>query len=77
MPHIDLSHFPAELTAVQRARLAEDLTAVVVRHFDTYEGAVSIALHPIPPEDWAERVVAPLITAQEPHLIKPPAYRPA
>ncbi|MFJ2739911.1 tautomerase family protein [Streptomyces sp. NPDC087440] len=77
MPHIDLSHFPAELTEEQRGRLASDLTAVIVAHFGTYEGAVSIALRPVPPEAWDEQVVDPLITGRGPHLIKPPAYRPA
>ncbi|MEU8887610.1 tautomerase family protein [Streptomyces sp. NPDC048442] len=75
MPHIDLSHYPADLTDVQRERLAKDLTAVVVEHFGTYEGAVSIALHPIPAEDWATQIVATRITGQESHLLKPPTYR--
>ncbi|CAM5553009.1 tautomerase PptA [Streptomyces spiroverticillatus] len=76
MPHIDLSHFPVELNEAERERLASDLTSVIVEHFGTYEGAVSIALHPVPPEAWDERVVGPLIAAQEPRLIKAPAYRP-
>jgi 4-oxalocrotonate tautomerase len=75
MPHLDITHFPKEFTDDQKDRLADALTAVVVEHFGTYEGAVSIALRPVAEQDWDEQVVVGQITGHGHRLIKAPDYR--
>jgi 4-oxalocrotonate tautomerase len=74
MPHVDIKHFPKEFTDDQKGRLADALTAVVVEHFGTYDGAVSIALQPVDQQDWNEQVIAGEITGREHRLIKAPDY---
>ncbi|MCX2968864.1 MULTISPECIES: tautomerase PptA [Streptomyces] len=75
MPHVDIKHFPKELSDEDRDRLAEALTAVVAEHFGTHRGAVSIALEAVAPEEWTERVVTTAIEAHPHRLIKAPDYR--
>lgn len=75
MPHLTIKHFPRDFTDAQREQLAAALTRVVLDHFDTYDGAVSIALEPVAKPDWGERVVAPEITERAHLLIKAPQYR--
>ena len=77
MPHVTIRHFAPALAEQQRSRLAEALTAVVVEHFGTYEGAVSIALRPVEPAAWDDEVFVPEIVGQRASLIKHPLYRTA
>ena len=77
MPHIAIKHFPKDFTDEQRQRLAEAITSVVVRHFGTYDGAVSIALEPVAQDEWQEKVLVPEIREREHLLLKAPHYRPA
>ncbi|MFB7508628.1 tautomerase PptA [Streptomyces broussonetiae] len=77
MPHVHIKHFPKDLTDEQRQRLAEAVTTVVVEHFGTYEGAVSIALEPVAPEAWETRVTVPDVQGKAELLIKEPHYRTA
>ncbi|NBE93214.1 hypothetical protein FE391_36515 [Nonomuraea sp. KC401] len=75
MPHVTIQHFPLDLAPEQKRRLADALTAVVVEQLGTYEGAVSIALEPVDPDDWAATVYEPRIAARPDLLIKAPEYR--
>ncbi|MFD0367064.1 tautomerase family protein [Streptomyces sp. NPDC127114] len=77
MPHLDISYYGREFTDEQKDRLAKALSEVVVEHFSTYDGAVSISLHPVDRQDWQDRVFAPRITALADRLIKRPDYRSA
>ncbi|MFC4120065.1 tautomerase family protein [Nonomuraea zeae] len=74
MPHVTIQHFPLDLTPGQKQRLADSLTAIVVEQFGTYAGAVSIALEPVEPVDWAESVYGPHIAGRSDRLIKAPEY---
>ncbi|MGW5971265.1 amino acid adenylation domain-containing protein [Streptomyces sp. NPDC055186] len=74
MPHLTIKHFPQDFTDQQKHLLAESLTAVIVEQFGTYEGAVSIALEPVPQEKWRESVYEPEITRRSHLLIKAPNY---
>lgn len=76
MPHVEISHFPAELTESARQRLEQDLVAAVTRAFAVREGAVSIGLAPVDPDDWPERVYRPLISdrAERTALLRSPDY---
>ncbi|MGF1424993.1 arylmalonate decarboxylase [Kitasatospora sp. LaBMicrA B282] len=75
MPHLEIKHFPKDFTEPQQRRLAADLTALIVDHFATYPGAVSIALHPVEPQDWPDLVVQAEIAGHAHRLIKSPEYR--
>ncbi|MET9061018.1 tautomerase family protein [Streptomyces antibioticus] len=74
MPHVTVRHFPKDLDAGRRAALVTAVTDAVTAAFDVEEGAVSIALEPVPAEDWQERVYAPEITGRADLLVKHPAY---
>lgn len=77
MPHVDISYYDREFTDEQKERLGQALADVVVEHFSTYDGAVSVALHPVDREDWQEQVYQPRITGHADRLIKRPDYRSA
>ncbi|PPK65647.1 tautomerase PptA [Actinokineospora auranticolor] len=74
MPHVNVKHFPAELTEAQTERLSTALTAVIMEAFGCQEKAVSIALEPVGPEVWTERVYGPEITDRAELLIRKPGY---
>ncbi|UQA91325.1 tautomerase PptA [Streptomyces halobius] len=74
MPHINIKHFPKDFTEEQKQRLSEALADVVIRHFDVPDGAVSIALEPVPQSAWSDAVVVPEITGRQDLLIKEPNY---
>lgn len=44
MPHVDIKCFPRELTDEQKTALAADITEVLIRHLNSKESAVSVAL---------------------------------
>jgi 4-oxalocrotonate tautomerase len=74
MPHITVQHFPKDLTAEARQRLAEEITATVVHHFGVPEGAVSILLEAVPEAEWNHEVLERRIAGREHLLIKEPRY---
>lgn len=45
MPHIDIKCFPRELDEQQKAALAADITDVIIRHLNSKDSSISIALH--------------------------------
>jgi 4-oxalocrotonate tautomerase len=75
VPHVHIKHFPRDFTDEQKQRLADAITAVVTDHFDTYDGAVSIALEPVTADDWDRAVLVPDIQGRAGLLIKKPDYR--
>ena len=44
MPHIDIKCFPRELDEQQKAALATDITDVIIRHLNSKDSSISIAL---------------------------------
>ncbi|WP_067546239.1 tautomerase family protein [Nocardia crassostreae] len=76
MPHVEISHFPADLSADAKQLLEVAITAAVTRAFGVAEGAVSIGLEGIARDDWQERVYRPLITgrADGAALLRAPNY---
>ncbi|WP_067652268.1 hypothetical protein [Nocardia harenae] len=76
MPHVEISHFPAELDATARARLDADITAAVTRAFGVRDGAVSIGLAVVPKAEWTEHVYRPLVSgrAEPSGLLRRPDY---
>ncbi|MEV5975162.1 tautomerase family protein [Streptomyces sp. NPDC051921] len=73
---MDISYYGREFTDEQKERLGRALADVVVEHFSTYDGAVSVSLHPVDRKDWTEQVLEPRITGRPDLLIKAPDYRP-
>jgi 4-oxalocrotonate tautomerase len=74
VPHISISHFPRTFTEAERAELVTALTHTVTQVFGVEEGAVSIAVEPVEPSRWIERVHTPEIDAKAHLLWKQPNY---
>lgn len=76
MPHVEIRHFPAELSDSAKQRLATDIVEAVVRAFGVGESAVSIGLENIDKADWQERVYGPLIVNRPTTttLLRKPGY---
>ncbi|HEX5541136.1 MAG TPA: tautomerase family protein [Micromonospora sp.] len=75
MPHVTITCFERDFTDQEKERLAKAVTAAVLENFDTYEGAISVALEPIAESDWQEAVFVPEITGRAHLLIKAPNYQ--
>ena len=73
MPHIDIKCFPRDLNDEQKAALAADITEVVIRHLNSKERSVSVALNEIKEIDW-QQVWDSEIAPQMEQLIKKPGY---
>lgn len=56
MPHVDIKCFPRDLNDEQKAALAADITEVLIRHLNSKESSVSVALKQVEPSDWAAGV---------------------
>ncbi|WP_195440109.1 tautomerase PptA [Klebsiella oxytoca] len=73
MPHIDIKCLPRDLNDEQKAALAADITEVVIRHLNSKERSVSVALNEIKESDW-QQVWDSEIAPQMEQLIKKPGY---
>ena len=73
MPHVDIKCFPRELTDDQKSALAADITEVLIRHLNSKDGAVSVALTLVEQSDW-QKVWDSEIAPQMAQLIKKPDY---
>lgn len=74
MPHVNIKHFPVEITPEQEAELVATITGAVTRALGCDEGVVSIALEPVEQEGWNERVYVPEIVNRKNLLRKTPNY---
>ena len=73
MLHVDIKCFPRELTDEQKTALAADITEVLIRHLNSKESAVSVALTQVEPDAW-QAVWDSEIAPQMAQLIKQPGY---
>ena len=73
MPHVDIKCFPRSLTNEQKTALAADITEVIIRHLQSKDSSVSVALNEIEPEAW-QGVWNAEIAPQMDTLIKKPGY---
>ncbi|EPP1405495.1 tautomerase PptA [Klebsiella oxytoca] len=73
MPHIDIKCFPRDLNDEKKTALAADITEVVIRHLNSKERSVSVALNEIKESDW-QQVWDSEIAPQMEQLIKKPGY---
>ncbi|MDG0806193.1 tautomerase PptA [Pectobacterium brasiliense] len=74
MPHIDVKHFPRNLSEEEKKAVAEDLSAVLKKHFGSSDESLSVALNEIQPERWKDDVYDPFIKPQLDTLPKKPGY---
>lgn len=73
MPHVDIKCFPRDLSDEQKTALAADITEVLIRHLNTKDRSVSVALNQVPESDW-QQVWDNEIAPQMATLIKKPGY---
>lgn len=74
MPHIDVKHFPRNLSEEEKKAVAEDLAVVLKKHFGSSDESLSVALNEIQPERWKDDVYDPVIKPQLDTLPKKPGY---
>ncbi|MES2160273.1 MAG: tautomerase family protein [Pseudomonadota bacterium] len=74
MPHINIKHFQVELSAAQKTELVQALSSIVQQTFACPDGAISIALEPVAPEEWRQRVYHPEVELRKELLCKTPNY---
>ena len=73
MPHVYIYCFPRYLIVEQKTALAADITEVLIRHLNSKESSVSVALQQVEPSDW-QQVWDSEIAPQMEQLIKKPGY---
>ena len=73
MPHVDIICFPRDLNEEEKAALAAEITEVIIRHLQSKESSVSIALNEVEPDAW-QAVWDVEIAPQMTRLIKKPGY---
>ncbi len=74
MPHINIKHFPINLSLEQKNELIRRLTESIQNVFGCQENVISIALEPINKELWQEQVYIPEIQKKWDLLCKIPNY---
>ena len=74
MPPVDIKCFPRDLNDEQKAALAEDIAEVIIRHFNSKDSSVSVALNQVNQEDWKAQVWDTEIGPKLDKLIKKPGY---
>lgn len=50
MPHVDIKCFPRDLNDEQKSALAAEITEVIVRHLQSKDSSVSVALNEVDPK---------------------------
>jgi 4-oxalocrotonate tautomerase len=74
VPHVNIKHFPADLTTEAADQLVDRVTEAVTEAFGCDAGVVSVALEPVAQEVWQEQVYDPEITGRKHLLRKVPNY---
>ena len=74
MPHVDIKCFPRDLNDEQKAALAADIADVIIRHFNSKDSSVSVALNQVNQEVWKAQVWDTEIGPKLEELIKKPGY---
>jgi amino acid adenylation domain-containing protein len=74
VPHVNIKHFPVELTEERQAELVAAVTAAVQNAFSCDEEVISIALEPVEKDVWNDRVYIPEIINRKELLRKAPRY---
>jgi 4-oxalocrotonate tautomerase len=75
MPHIIVKLY-AGRSEQQKKTLAQEISRAVMGALECGEGAVSVAVEDITPEDWKEKVYKPDILGNPTKIYKKPGYNP-
>ncbi|MBV8873085.1 MAG: tautomerase PptA [Metakosakonia sp.] len=75
MPHVDIKCFPRDLNDEQKTALAADIADVIIRHLNSKDSSISVALTEIDPDAWKSEVWDTEIVPQMDTLIKKPGYQ--
>lgn len=74
MPHVNVKFFATDIAPEKQARLSAEFTKVIQGIFNCPADYVSIALEPIDPDVWQEKVYQPEIVGRNQLLCKVPNY---
>jgi len=74
MPHVDIKCFPRDLNDEQKTALAADIAEVIIRHLNSKESSISVALNEVQEADWKAKVWDKDIGPKLDELIKKPGY---
>ncbi|MBM7775017.1 amino acid adenylation domain-containing protein [Actinokineospora baliensis] len=74
MPHVNIKHFPVQLSTRQQGELVTAISKAITEAMGVSDDAVSIALEPITPQDWHASVYEPEIERRGHLLAKTPNY---
>ena len=74
MPHINIKHFPVQLSQEQKAKLITAFTDALVAVLGCEPRVVSIAMEPVDPALWKKQVYVPEIVNRRELLCKLPGY---
>lgn len=75
MPHV-IVKLQSGRSDQQKARIAEEVTKVIMATANCAEQAVSVSIEDIQPADWTEKVYKPDIIGNADKLYKKPGYDP-
>jgi len=75
MPHVIVKLY-AGRTEQQKAKLAQEITKAVMTTVNVDEGAVSVAVEDVKPQDWTDKVYKPDILGNRENIYKQPGYSP-
>lgn len=73
MPHVIVKLYAGK-TEEQKAQIAEAVTAAIMASAGSREGAVSVSVEDVAPQDWADAVFKPDILEKPTTLYKAPGY---
>lgn len=73
MPHVIVKLYSGR-SEREKARLSDEITAVVMKTLGYGEESVSVAVEDVSPRDWAEKVYKPDILGHQDRLFKRPGY---
>jgi len=75
MPHVIVKLYSGR-SEQQKARLAEDISKIVMANLNCEEKTVSVGIEDVKPQDWAEKVYKPDILGNPETIYKKPGYNP-
>lgn len=73
MPHIDVKYFPRDISDAEKQEIAEEMCAVLKKHFQTKDSSLSVTMAAVDPDSWKDRVYDQII--ESPALVKKPGYQ--
>mgnify|MGYP000998780716 FL=1 len=74
MPNVDIKCFQRDLTDQQKTALAPQIAETIVRHLNSKDRSISVALHEVQEADWKAQVWDTEIGPKLDELIKKPGY---